>query len=671
MGIYRLHLCPSDTANVIGVAIAAVDGGDDNTSKITEALSKFTAYTSWGLHPRIVYSGWPKGDALTVLGLRSIDQLARSDSDAFSGTQKTYVQGNGRTLIKEADGGLTAVVFYGTGKAAYIGLHIAPSVSVTQANSQYFTSVLSNFISTSCNQQSEYPDVDGMRPAVILPVVVLTQDIVHENTCLDSTHFYECVGYVSFTGSGTSAVLTGTKWVVYRRDIGIGISMTVPFYKNSRCPISQDGSGTTTGQYQSFMSLVERFEKIQTGGGSETTGTENYNDPNNPKGAAYPAQGYNPDGTPINLFESGATGGIGGNGSFEEWRDDTQASELEGLPSYLGGQDSTPDITSTGILSIYQLSSTQLTQLNAKLWSDAFWQSLQNANLSPLETVIALYKCKIPVESDGTGDIIMGRYDTEMTGTMCKQYKKITLPDIEIKRYYDTWLDQNPHTQLYLYLPYVGLVDINADYYMGRNLRIEYVFDFLSAVCIVKLYTIVDETPTLIETKQGQFGMHIPLTSSRRENIMGSILQTIAAVGATVAGVAMIASGVGAAVGAGTISATTAATTAGGVAAAGAGLSQTANGIQGMSKYSYAIASHIQANSAFMSSNRVYLFRVLPSVQLPEKYNELVGSTAYVTTIVQNLKGLSVVKNLKLDNVSATLEEKTELKQIFLSGVYM
>lgn len=79
--------------------------------------------------------------------------------------------------------------------------------------------------------------------------------------------------------------------------------------------------------------------KIENRKGYETKGLPVYNDPNNPVAAAYPAQGYRSDGTPINLFEPGATGGIGGNGSFKEWRDNVQADFDNALPDYLGGQD--------------------------------------------------------------------------------------------------------------------------------------------------------------------------------------------------------------------------------------------------------------------------------------------------------------------------------------------
>ena len=653
MSLYALKMSqsPNSTAMGQGLFFAA-----DSISDVMLNADYIKEHSMWLYHFPGVY--WPDGAAAQQAGLLLTNAIN-------FGTQVLKMQGNGQTLETLASGGGEYKISAGSGSQVMITTIIPTPSGTTFAHYTNF-SASSTIFNFACDATvSDYTE-DGKtyRYFALIPIFKLGTDPTDGYRVIDTTEFFTIVCYAVYDSA--NQIITDASTRIFD-NTSVSAQKLAPYYTNTATP--RGTGGTYTAPYQFVMSLIESITKVADG--SETHGTEVYNDPNNPRGAAYPAQGYDSSGNRINLFEPGATGGIGGNGSFEEWRDDTGVIDLEGLPSYLGGQDTTPDTTSTGIFSIYQLSSSQLTQLNTKLWSNDFWQSMQNTNLSPLETVIALYKCKIPVESDGTGSIIMGRYDTEMTGTRCKQFKNITLPDVEIKRYYDTWLDQNPHTQLYLYLPYIGLVDINADYYMGRDLRIKYVFDFLSSTCIAKLFTIIDGKEILVETKQGQFGMQIPLTSSRRENIMGSILQTIAAVGATVAGVAMIASGAGAAVGAGAISATTAATTAGGVAAAGAGLNQTANGIQGMNKYSYAIASHIQANSAFMSSNKIYLFRVLPSVQLPEKYNELVGNTAYVSTIVQNLKGLSVVKNLKLDNVHATLAEKEELKQIFLSGVYM
>ena len=657
MSLYQYKFKTTGNTTALGPhSFFAVDDGADLLSYIDYIKKN----SNWFYHFPSVY--WSDTDACERCGLSYSYRL-------YTNLYDLYVQGNGATLVDIANGGPEYKVTGAfstsiSGNGMTLALYRRSQTPYTSLD--YYTDFQINnaIINMGCGCSDQTIDGKVYRNFAVIPVFkhVIQTGGYHG---IDPT---ECFFILCFcVYDSTNQTITDDMTTIATSN---STTSAAPFYTNTKAPIS-GGSGEQTGPYQIFMSFIESVIKVASG--SETHGTEVYNDPNNPKGAAYPAQGYNPDGTPINLFEPGATGGIGGHGSFEEWRDDTGVIDQEGLPSYLGGQDTTPDTTSTGIFSIYQLSSSQLTQLNEKLWSDAFWDSLQNTNLSPLETVIALYKCKIPVESDGTDSIIMGRYNTGMTGTRCKQYKRITLPDIEIKRFYDSWLDQNPHTQLYLYLPYVGLVDINADYYMGRDLRIKYDFDFLSSTCIAKLFTIIDGKEILVETKQGQFGMHIPLTSSRRENIMGSFLQITFGAVAVGLGLATAATGIGA--GPGTAIASTGATAiaaaAGGIAAAGVGTQQIANGMQGMNKYQYAIASHIQANSAFMSSNKIYLFRVLPSVQLPEKYNELVGNTAYASMTVQNLKGLSVVKNLKLDNVHATLAEKEELKQIFLSGVYM
>lgn len=667
MSLYQVKFCTSPESTALGsLSLFAVDSSAD----IDQYVDYIVRNSMWWHYNSTDQSWYDFNDICSQFGLSTLNALDINTYYNDQAKRHLNIEGNGETLVTSANGGPKQFCNFNLNVPGATW-YFSASQYDTMTSYDYYTSTVVNL--GACGFSFRYNEDGGTAGGMtidgeswwyfgFIPVFVHAAG-AYDQFDTSSAYFIALI----LQRDDTNHVILHTATV---KKTALSTSINVPYRQNSRCPVA-GGGGTTTGNYQYLCSFIQSYLKV--GGGSETHGTEAYNDPNNPRGAAYPAQGYNSDGTPINLFESGAISGIGGHGSFEEWRDDTQSTELEGLPSYLGGQDTTPDITSTGILSIYQLSSAQLTQLNTKLWSDAFWQSLQNANLSPLETVIALYKCKIPVESDGTGDIIMGRYDTGMTGTTCKQYKKITLPDVDIKRYYDTWLDQNPHTQLYLYLPYVGLVDINADYYMGRNLRIEYVFDFLSAVCIAKLYTIVDGVPILVETKQGQFGMHIPLTSSRRDSVLNSFLQITFGAAAVGLGLAMAATGFGAGAGAATASAGVAAigSAAGGIAAAGVGAQQIANGMQGMNKYQYAIASHIQANSAFMSSNKIYLFRVLPSVQLPEKYSELVGNTAYVSTIVSNLKGLSVVKNLKLDNVKATLAEKEELKQIFLSGVYM
>lgn len=465
----------------------------------------------------------------------------------------------------------------------------------------------------------------------------------------------------------TSTPEVSTQYEITEHVVGGGASniLYVTHVPNSNVPV---GGSNISADYQVAMSLFKMTDVTPaTPDGSRTTGNEVYNDPDNPNASAYPAQGYDSQGNARNLWEQNQTGGIGGLGSHESWTDDATDITGDGLPTYLGGNDSTGDITDTDFLSIYELTQSQVRTLASKLWTTGFLTSLSQANLNPLECVIGLFKSKIKPEHKSSGNVVIGLYDTEITADTCRQYKKITLPDFKIERYWDTWLDQNPHTKLYLYLPYVGLTEINADYYMGRYLRIEYVCDFLVNQCIVNLYAIDNDRITLVETKQGDFGMQIPVTSSRRDGILGSIAQVLAGGAAAAAGIgsaiatfgadaplsaAAVATGIGAITGA----------VSGGVTAASGGLS--------LQKYDYKIAGTIQSNAAFMSSNHVYIFRVLDCVQLPQDYSEVASNTAYVGTVLGNLKGFSTVKNIRLKNLDATQEEVDELLKILFVGAY-
>lgn len=658
MSLYQLKMKSTSNSTAMSDYFYAADDIQD----VLDGAEYIRKYGAWFYKFPGVY--WSDADAAEMCGLTFNNRL-------YSNLHDLYVQGNDDTLVSVANGGPEFKVtgsFTTSAGGEGFSVQMSRRTQTPYTSLDYYTdfTISSTIINLGGNIPSGGQDSMGYtyRHFASIPVFKHMVDPTHDYDRIDSDVLYVIHCYCSYSSGDNEIKDKKIEISVYDTLVGYA-----PLYNNTHVPVTS-GGGITTGMYQIFRSFIDTYTKIRSG--AETSGNEVYNNPNSPNASAYPAQGYNPDGSRIDLLSPGANGGIGGMGEHESWRDDVSTDFHNALPDYLGGLDTTGDVTETGIIHIYQLTKADMILLSSKLWTNDFLNSLGNSVIDPTQCIISLYKSKVSPVTVGTDSILIGKYDTEITAVTCKQYQKIALPDFFVKRYWDTWLDQNPHTKLCLYLPYVGICEINPDYYEGKYIRIEYYFDFLANLCLVNLYAVDEGVATLVEVKQGDFGGQIPISSARRENIAGSITQMIAGGALTIAGIAAMVTGVGAAAGAGMTAAGAAAglQAGAGLASAVSGMGQMMSGYNQANKVNYSTASQITAQAALMQSNKVFLFRCLDCVQLPENYSQITGSTAFVGTIVENLKGFSTIKNIRLENVTATETEKVELLNLMQSGIY-
>lgn len=64
---------------------------------------------------------------------------------------------------------------------------------------------------------------------------------------------------------------------------------------------------------------------------------------------------------------------------------------------------------------------------------------------------------------------------------------EINCGNINISRYFGDFKDYNPYTKVYVYLPYIGVNEINTNQVMGKNLNLTYGVDILDGSCVARL----------------------------------------------------------------------------------------------------------------------------------------------------------------------------------------
>ena len=135
----------------------------------------------------------------------------------------------------------------------------------------------------------------------------------------------------------------------------------------------------------------------------------------------------------------------------------------------------------------YALTETRLRQLSGFLWSADFIDNIKLLNNSPIENIIS---CKrIPFDINGTDEsIVLGNVDTGVHGNKIDTGHSFTIGSASVSKKYNNFLDYSPYTNIWIFLPFIGMRQLDTDKYMGRTLKVVYKVDIVTGSCCACIY---------------------------------------------------------------------------------------------------------------------------------------------------------------------------------------
>lgn len=252
---------------------------------------------------------------------------------------------------------------------------------------------------------------------------------------------------------------------------------------------------------------------------------------------------------------------------------------------------------------------------------------------------------------------------------------------VNIDHFYSDFRDYAPYTQLELYLPLCGTVDLDTAYFMGHSVSVTYYYDYNTMSCSACIYR---DGITLYKVVNGSIGAEIPLTSMRMGDYQNAIhaLEQAQKQNEIRMATAMVSMGISAA---GLLAAP---------ATGGASLGLSALGLNGVKSgietvnaiddISYNIehkqptpaqTGASEAQNAFcVGSMYPYLFikraKTLEDFDA-EIYGHTVGYACNVNAHIGDMSGYTVATNIDTSGINATVDEINAIKQAFSKGVYI
>lgn len=313
----------------------------------------------------------------------------------------------------------------------------------------------------------------------------------------------------------------------------------------------------------------------------------------------------------------------------------------------------TVSVTDSGLVTLFAPTESQLKSLANYLWSDAF--SLDNFKKmlnNPMDCILGLTIVPVNVPHGSAREITVGNIVTTVSCYTCStQYVKVDCGTFTFDRHKMTnsYLDYSPYSKCYLYLPFIGVQEINIDDFMQSTMHVVYHVDILTGA----MFCYVMRDNSVMYTYMGQCAENIPLSSSSYSNTIGSIMSAAA----SIVGVASMAAtgGASAPVAAGLL---TGATTS------------TANAVTSL-KPSVAHSGSIGGGAGIMGVNYPYLIFNTPHVSIPSQQRHYTGYPSNQIVKLSDLSGFNIIQAINLSVSGANDAEMNEIESILKGGVIL
>lgn len=274
---------------------------------------------------------------------------------------------------------------------------------------------------------------------------------------------------------------------------------------------------------------------------------------------------------------------------------------------------------------------------------------------NPIENIVS---CKLfPFSLSGTASTVkLGNLTSPVNAFLLPENvaRTFDMGTVTVHRKYNSFLDYAPYTTVRIYLPYLGLHELDTNVVMGQTIRVKYYVDLVTGHCRAIVF-LDGATKKKIQQIDGMIGQGVPVVGSNRAQVEAGYI-----VGGAQA-VANFVGGIGSAI----------------MGNIGSGIADIGNAVKGglqtaMQQYhTYTSGTPSPALSRF-DEQKICIFVDRPVYTEPDKFKHQNGKMCNLTCKLGTLSGYTVIDNtVDLSSIPCNKEERDELLKLLTSGIYL
>lgn len=303
-------------------------------------------------------------------------------------------------------------------------------------------------------------------------------------------------------------------------------------------------------------------------------------------------------------------------------------------------------VDSNKLFTVYNPSSSQLDALGGYLWDSSIIAAIRDIWQEPMDGLISLQQVYVTPVTGSAHNIILGFLDSGVSSpVVTQQFVEVNCGSVTVPENKKNATDYAPYTSLHLYLPFIGIVELDTNECMNSTISVKYKVDVYTGTCLATISVDREEdmpNDPILYTYSGNCSQQLPLTSGNATGMLSAL------VGAVTAGISV---------------------------ASGGGLSTLAGAqLLGNSlTHDMMHVSHsgnISANAGIMGQKKPYLIIGRRHCYDANNYNAYYGFPANKAVVLGNHAGFCRVKSAWI-KTSALQEEYNQIMELLEDGVFI
>lgn len=310
------------------------------------------------------------------------------------------------------------------------------------------------------------------------------------------------------------------------------------------------------------------------------------------------------------------------------------------------------DALSTGFISMYSPTKSQLRDLHNFMWSSNLVDNLIKAVAQPMDSIIMFGIVPLDlssIRSSPATEVYLGNVATGVSMyELTKQRIVVDMGTVSVPENWGNALDYEPFTQASLYLPFIGFVQLKLNEIMKSKVKLKYTIDLFSGDCIAQIKVIradkyVPNLSTITYVHRGNCLNQIPITGADYSRFYKALtMAPLQIANSALSGDPMRA--------------------ASGIAGAASSLLDGPD-VMRSGNYSGSVSGMVHRTPCILLSRPIQHFA--------KGYNEYVGFPCYIRYKLKDLKGFTMVDSVIDNTVKATDAEKDEIERLLKEGVIL
>lgn len=328
-----------------------------------------------------------------------------------------------------------------------------------------------------------------------------------------------------------------------------------------------------------------------------------------------------------------------------ETKNDTPNPPNTPNPTDTGTGNTPPVVVPTGSASalwtVYNPTQAQLNSFGAWLWSSNFIDQVLKLFNNPMQSIIGVHKIFAAPSISGSNNITVGYLDSGVSANVVgAQYTTINCGSVKVHEQFGNVFDYED-TQVRLYLPFIGIVQLDTADVMRGSVSVVYHVDVITGACLAEVKVARDGGGGTLYQFSGDAAVRYPISS-------GSYMGVVSGVLGVVGGIAS------------------------GIMSGGATLPMAAGAIAGGLSGAKTQVQHsgsFAGNAGAMGGKKPYLIIERPQSAVTENYGAYQGTGANNIASVGAMSGYFKMTDIHTANISGASEaEIASIVQTLESG---